>query len=184
MMSPEVNTESADDEIDKLEKDVKRRLNVVSGLLKLRGQVSRAAYKEHFEKAKEQFDEIARHVANVQDKIDRELALLHQAKGVVQANQLQQLVVNEVHNQLQTSETLRAISELRRSADDARTRGLQRQDSGDYAATKNETKEPDDRSTASKTSAERLERPLHNKKPGRGDGSYSRNRDTFNRYIL
>ncbi|GBE60910.1 Cep57 centrosome microtubule-binding domain-containing protein, putative [Babesia ovata] len=185
MTEHEINPDSTDDEIDELEREVKRRLNAVGGLLKLRGVVSKEAYKGRFEEAKEAFDQISQHVARVQEKIDRELALLHQAKGVAEANRLQQLVVEEVHRQLQTSDTLRAISELRRSAEESKARILPRpEDAADNASTKNENREAEGRSTAAKPTTERSERPTHNNRPGSSSRSYSRNRDTFNRYIL
>ncbi|CDR93909.1 hypothetical protein BBBOND_0102380 [Babesia bigemina] len=185
MSDREISRDSTDDEIDKLEQEVKRRLNVVGGLLKLRNAVSKEAYKGHFEQAKEAFDQISQHVARVQEKIDRELALLHQAKGVVEANRVQKLVVDEVLRQLQTSDTLRAISELRRSVEDSRTRSLSRQeDAADHAPTKNENKEGEGRSTSLRQTTERPERPTNNSKQGGGSRSYSKNRDTFNRYIL
>ncbi|GFE55058.1 autophagy-related 16-1 isoform X2, putative [Babesia ovis] len=170
-----------DDEIDQLEKEVRRRLGVVSGLLKLRDVKSKETYKTHFEKAKLEFDEISQYIAQVQEKVDRELALLHQVKGVVHANNLQQMVMKEVENQIQTSETLKVISELRNSATETRNRVLQKTGDAEVCVTATQADRP---STSGVGITERNDCPARSKLCNRVPGSYTKDRDTFNRYIL
>ncbi|KAG6440047.1 hypothetical protein BBOV_III010015 [Babesia bovis T2Bo] len=167
-----------EDEIDKLENEVRRRLAIVSGLLKLRNVQNAEIYVEHFKKAKLQFDEIAQYIAEVQQKVDHELALLHQVDGVVQAHELQQKVIKEVEKQIQTSEAIKAISELRHSATVTKNEMLQKTGNKDTHSY-NKGVNSFNVHTANKNNYA-VRAKVCNNVPG----SYSKNRDTFNKYIL
>ncbi|ORM41874.1 uncharacterized protein BXIN_0646 [Babesia sp. Xinjiang] len=175
-----------DDEIDKLEKEVRRRLGVVGGLLKLRDKDSTETYKEHFETAKREFDQIAQYIAEVQEKVDRELSLMHQVNGVVRANGLQQIVFKEFDRQIQTSETLQAINELKKASKEIKNKILQRaKEAARQGDTCVSTTKKQTRRNPSPFTGEHNDEPAHNnKRPKTAMGSYSKDRDTFNRYIL
>ncbi|GIX63595.1 50S ribosomal protein L6 [Babesia caballi] len=174
-----------DDDIESLENEIRRRINTARGLLKLRGAASPDVYKAQFQKIKAQFDEIEQYVAGVQKKIDRELALMHQVKHVTHANEVQRAGMTKLEQHIQTSDSLKIISDLKKSAAGAKSSAV-----GKHAQTACDTEPPRDtretgnRHTTGQRRVEKNDRPVVNKNASRVAGKYTKDRETFNRYIL
>lgn len=174
-----------DDELQRLEREVRHRLSLVNGLLKLRTDVAADCYKSHFEQVILQFGEIEDHIAVVQGKIDRELAMLHQVQAVIQASEAQRTIVRELQNKIQSSEALQAISDLRNKASDNNRKITPR--SGDTDLSREiplRTKNSGSKRATPPRLGDRERRYNTAKDSARNVGIYSRDRDAFNRYIL